>query len=124
MHDINHMTAGESASGANAAEEEEQARQIALSLNNLANASIQKNSTIDSLVATNAQLMQALADIQIAMAGMIPPDIPHCTWVQSQDGEPFLCPLRPHRQHLLLQRWLSSVSALLTGALSSQTGTR
>jgi hypothetical protein len=56
MRDINCMTAGESAFGANAAEEKEQAHQIALSLDNLANASIQKNSTIDSLVATNAQL--------------------------------------------------------------------
>jgi hypothetical protein len=73
MHNINRMTAGESAFGANAVEEEEQARQIALSFNNLANASIQKNSIIDSLVATNAQLTQALADMQIAMACMIPP---------------------------------------------------
>ncbi len=43
MHDINCMTAGESTFGTNAAEEEEQGRLIALSLNNLANASIQKN---------------------------------------------------------------------------------
>jgi hypothetical protein len=76
MHNINCMMAGESAFGANTAEEEEQAHQIALSLNNLANASIQKNSTIDSLVATNAQLMQALADMQITMACMIPPRHP------------------------------------------------
>jgi hypothetical protein len=40
MSDINCMTAGESTFGANAAEEEEQGRLIALSLNNLANASI------------------------------------------------------------------------------------
>jgi hypothetical protein len=73
MRDINRMMAGESAFGANAMEEEEQARQIALSLNNIANASIQKNLTIDSLIAKNAQLMQALADMQIAMACMIPP---------------------------------------------------
>ncbi len=74
--DINPMTAGESAFGANAMEEEEQARQIASSLDNLANASIQKNLTIDSLVATNAQLTQALADIQIVMVCMIPPGHP------------------------------------------------
>ncbi len=73
MHDINHMMAGEFTFGANAAEEEEQGRLIALSLKNLANASIQKNLTIDSLVAINAQLTQALADMQIAMACMSPP---------------------------------------------------
>jgi hypothetical protein len=44
-----------------------------LSLNNLANASIQKNLTIDSLVAINAQLTLALVDMQIEMACMIPP---------------------------------------------------
>jgi hypothetical protein len=63
----------ESTFGANAAEEEEQGRLITLSLDNLANASIQKNSTFDSLVAINAQLTQALADMQIAMACMSPP---------------------------------------------------
>jgi hypothetical protein len=67
------MRAGESTFGANAAEEEEQGCLIALSLNNLANASIQKNSMIDSLVVINAQLTQALADMQIAMACMSPP---------------------------------------------------
>jgi hypothetical protein len=41
--DINCMMAGESTFGANAMEEEEQGRLIALSLANLANASIQKN---------------------------------------------------------------------------------
>jgi hypothetical protein len=56
MCDINCMMAGGSTFNANAMEEEEQACQIALSLNNLANGSIQKNLTIDSLVAPNAQL--------------------------------------------------------------------
>ncbi len=73
MCNINCMTAGESTFGANATEEEEQGRLIALSLDNLANASIQKNSTIDSLVGINAQLTQALADMKIAMACMSPP---------------------------------------------------
>jgi hypothetical protein len=73
MRGINCMTAGESAFGANAAEEEEQVHQIASSLDNLANASIQKNSTINSLVATNAHWTQALVDMQIAMVCMIPP---------------------------------------------------
>ena len=61
MRDINRMTAAESGFGANAAKEEAQGRQIATSLEHLANASIQKNATIDQLVATNAQLMQALS---------------------------------------------------------------
>ncbi len=73
MHNINCTMAGESTFGANAVEEEEQGRLIALSLDNLANTSIQKISTIDSLVAINAQLMQALAEMQIAMACMSPP---------------------------------------------------
>jgi hypothetical protein len=76
MQDINHMMVGESAFGANAMEEEEQARQIASSLDNLANTSIQKNLTINSLVAKNAQLTQALADIQFVMVHMIPPGRP------------------------------------------------
>ncbi len=81
MCDINRMTAGESTFGANAVEEEEQGRLIALALDNLANASIQKNLTINSLVAINAQLTQALADMQIAMACMSPPVIiGHVIW--------------------------------------------
>jgi hypothetical protein len=68
MRDINRMTAAESGFGANAAEEEAQGRQIAMSLEHLANASIQKNATIDQLVATNAQLMQALESLQTLMS--------------------------------------------------------
>jgi hypothetical protein len=70
MRDINRMTAAESSFGANAAEEEAQGRQIATSLEHLANASIQKNATIDQLVATNAQLMQALESLQTSMSWM------------------------------------------------------
>ncbi len=72
MREINRMMVGEYTFGANAAEEEEQGHLIALSLDNLANVSIQKNLMIDSLVAINAQLTQALADMQIAMACMSP----------------------------------------------------
>jgi hypothetical protein len=50
MRDINRITAGEAAFGANAAEEEHQVCQITTLLNNLANASIQKNVAIDNLV--------------------------------------------------------------------------
>jgi hypothetical protein len=73
MRDINRMTAGESPFGANAAKEEVHACQIATSLDNLANASIQKNSAVNSLVASNAQLTQTLKNMQAAMACMYPP---------------------------------------------------
>jgi hypothetical protein len=53
MRDINRMTVAESSFGANAAEEEAQGCQIATSLEHLANALIQKNATINQLVATN-----------------------------------------------------------------------
>ncbi len=72
MPDINRMMAGESAFGANAAEKEHQARQITASLDNLANPSIKKNTTIDNLVASNAQLAQALQDMQAATVRMFP----------------------------------------------------
>ncbi len=72
MCNINRMTAGKAAFGANAAEEEHQARWITTSLNNLANASIQNNATIDNLVASNAQLMQALQNMQAAIVPMFP----------------------------------------------------
>ena len=47
-----------------------QAQPMATLLNNLANASIQKNSTIESLVATNAALSQAVQNIQQTLAWM------------------------------------------------------
>jgi hypothetical protein len=88
MRDINCMTVGEAAFGANAAEEEHQARQITALLNNLVNASIQKNVTIDNLVASNAQLAQALQEMQAAMVRMFPASQTHTqlpyqppTWV-------------------------------------------
>ncbi len=71
MGDINHMTAGNSAFGADATEEEQQAQQITMSLDNLANALIQKNGTINNLVASNAQLAQALQDMQTAMVRVV-----------------------------------------------------
>ena len=82
MRDINRMTAAETSFGANAAEEDAQGRQIATSLEHLANASIQKNATIDQLVATNAQLMQALESLQNSMSRMFvqgPPALPTIT---------------------------------------------
>ncbi len=67
MHDINLMTVGESVFGANAVEEEHQAQQITALLDNLFNAKKQKNATINILVASNAQLAQALQDMQAAL---------------------------------------------------------
>ncbi len=61
---------GKAAFGANAAEGEHQACQITTLLDNLANALIQKNATIDNLVASNAQLVQALREMQAAMVRM------------------------------------------------------
>jgi hypothetical protein len=43
---------------------------MASSLNNLANATIQKNTTIKNLVATNATLTKAIADIQLFITRM------------------------------------------------------
>jgi hypothetical protein len=70
IHDINCMMGGEAEFGANAAEEEHQAHQITALLDNLANALIQKNVKIDNLVASNAQLAQALQEMQAAMVRM------------------------------------------------------
>ncbi len=64
MHDINCMTARDTAFGANQADELKQAQQMASSLDTLANATIEKNTTIKNLVATNAMLTKASADIQ------------------------------------------------------------
>jgi hypothetical protein len=72
MHDINCMTAGKAAFGANAAGEEHHACQITALLDNLANMLIQKDVTIDNLVASNAQLPQALQEMQAAMVHMFP----------------------------------------------------
>jgi hypothetical protein len=71
MRDISRMTTGDTTFGANQAAEIEQAHQMATSLDNLANASIQKNATIDNLVATNAALSKAIQDIQRTLATMM-----------------------------------------------------
>jgi hypothetical protein len=70
------MTAGNTVFGANQAAELKQAQQTASSLNNLANATILKNSTIKNLVATNATLTKAIADIHYLIAQMCTPNVP------------------------------------------------
>jgi hypothetical protein len=72
MSNINHMMVGKAIFGANAAEEEHWACQNTASLDNLTNASIQKNVTINNLVASNAQLAQALQEMKAAMMCMFP----------------------------------------------------
>jgi hypothetical protein len=62
------MTAGGIAFGANQAAKLKQAQQMASSLNNLANTTIQKNTIIENLVATNPMLTKAIANIQLSIA--------------------------------------------------------
>ncbi len=66
------MMAGKAAFGANSAEEKHQARQITTLLDSFANALIQKNTTIDNRVASNAQITQALQEMQAAKLHMFP----------------------------------------------------
>jgi hypothetical protein len=69
MRDISRMTSGDLAF-ANQADAQEifQAEKMAASLDNLANTSIQKNNTIDKLVATNQQQAKTIADLTEAIA--------------------------------------------------------
>jgi hypothetical protein len=68
MCELNQMMAGDTAFGANQAAELKQAQQMASSLNNLVNATIQKNTTIKNLVAINATLTKDIANIQLSIA--------------------------------------------------------
>jgi hypothetical protein len=76
MRDINCMTAGETTFGANQATKLIQAQQMASSLDNLANMTIQKNTTIKNLVITNATFTKAITNIQLSIAGMCATSIP------------------------------------------------
>ncbi len=68
------MMAGDRAFGNQAATDAEQAKRMASSLDNLANAAIQKNDTVDKLVAANECLAKALADSNSALARLrLPP---------------------------------------------------
>ncbi len=94
MHNINCMTAGETSFGANQAAKLEKTQQMASSLDNLANVSIQKNAAINNLVATNAMLTKAIAGIQLSIARMgaagVP--IPHATTSPTPLMETHVCP--------------------------------
>jgi hypothetical protein len=73
---INRMTAGKTTFGANQATKLKQAQQMASFLDNLANATIQKNTTIKNLVTTNATLTKAIADIQLSITQMCTAGVP------------------------------------------------
>jgi hypothetical protein len=106
---INCMTAGETMFGANQAAKLKQAQQMASSLNNLANAAIQKNTTIKNLVDTNATLTKAIADIQLSIAQMCMACIPTSSTPTAPthfDRSPcLLLSLEPH-QTCLGQGWV------------------
>jgi hypothetical protein len=64
MRNINRMTSGSLAfTNQAAAQDIVQAEKLAASLDNIANAFIQKNDTIDKLVATNQQQAKIIADL-------------------------------------------------------------
>jgi hypothetical protein len=68
LRDINCKTTRDAAFGTNQAAKLKQAQHMASSLNKLANATIQKNTTIKNLVATNAMLTKAITNIQLSIA--------------------------------------------------------
>jgi hypothetical protein len=76
-HDINRMIANDSAFANQAATNAKQAAMMAKSLDNLANAAIQKNDTMEKLVTANAKLAKALTDANTATARLCLPDLLH-----------------------------------------------
>jgi hypothetical protein len=68
MRDINRMTSGDSAFANQAAAQEIVQAEKMAALDNLANASIQKNNTIDKLVAANQQQAKNFANLTEAIA--------------------------------------------------------
>jgi hypothetical protein len=75
--DINRMIANNSTFANQAATDTEQATMMAKSLDNLANAAIQKNNTTEKLVTANKKLAKALADANAAMARLCLPNPPN-----------------------------------------------
>ncbi len=76
MRNINQMMVRDIAFGANQATKLKQAQQMASSLYNLANVTIQKNTTIENLVAANAAFTKAIAKIQLSIAQMCAARVP------------------------------------------------
>ena len=93
---LSRMTTGDTTFGANQAAEIEQAQQMVTSLDNLANASIQKNTTIDNLVATNAAFTNAIQDIQRTLATMMTAPLPAPrAWSPTPGTPAFVPPSQP-----------------------------
>ncbi len=74
---INRMIANNSVFTNQAATNDKQAAMMAKSLDNLANAAIQKNDTRKKLVTVNAKLVKALAHANAAISQLHLPDPPH-----------------------------------------------
>jgi hypothetical protein len=74
--DINRMIAGNCAFAYQAATKAKQAACMVTSLNNLANAAIQKHNTVEKLVAANERLAKALANANAAIACLCLPNTP------------------------------------------------
>ena len=87
MRNISRMTTSDTTFEANQAAEIEQAQQMATLLDNLANASIQKNATIDNLGATNAAFSRTIQDIQRTLATMMTNHTP-TSGVPAPPGQP------------------------------------
>jgi hypothetical protein len=64
------MTTGNCAFANLAITDDKQTARIVTSLNNLANAALQKNNTVNKLVASNKLLAKALVDANTAIAGL------------------------------------------------------
>jgi hypothetical protein len=102
--------------GANQATELEQAQQMASSLNNLANATIQKNTTIKNLVATNATLIKAIANIQLSITQMCATSIATSPTLTVCPLDQILClPLSLEQHQTCLGQGLVLLDAWLQG---------
>ncbi len=77
-HDIHRMSSNEGAFAKQVVAEAEQAAKMARSLDNLTNAALQKNDTVEKLVSANERLAKALADANAPIARRLPgPTAPH-----------------------------------------------
>jgi hypothetical protein len=92
---INHMIANDSAFANQAATNAKQAAMMAKSLDNLANAIIQNNDTVEKLVTANAKLAKALANANTAITGLHlsnPPNTPNPLATPSRSSTNNHCP--------------------------------
>jgi hypothetical protein len=98
--DINQMTPGDRAFANQAiTNNKEQVARMVTSLDNLANAAIQKNNTVDKLVATNECLTKALMDANAAIACLCFPTAPAAPAAPAAPGTPAGTNNCPHSAH-------------------------